>query len=114
MRSLGTQRRSWLWMMVRPTRRPELLRRFLGVKVLRHSRNLGYGAGLKTAFQYAIEGGYDGLVTLDCDGQHEPALIPELGVPAWQMPTSYRGADISRSSIRTSDLLRTRRESTLR
>ncbi len=57
---------------------PELLRRFAAVKVLRHRRNLGYGAGLRTAFQYTIEGGYDGLVTLDCDGQHEPALIPEL------------------------------------
>jgi glycosyltransferase involved in cell wall biosynthesis len=59
-------------------RTPELLRRFVGVKVLRHSRNLGYGAGLRTAFQYTIEGGYDALVTLDCDGQHEPGRIPEL------------------------------------
>jgi dolichol-phosphate mannosyltransferase len=59
-------------------RTPELLRAFPGVKVIRHPRNLGYGAGLRTAFQHAIEQGYDGLVTLDCDGQHEPALIPLL------------------------------------
>ena len=59
-------------------RTAELLERFPGVKVIRHPRNLGYGAGLKTAFRHAIEAGYDGLVTLDCDGQHEPALIPEL------------------------------------
>jgi dolichol-phosphate mannosyltransferase len=40
--------------------------------------NRGYGAGLQTAFQATIDGGYDGVVTLDCDGQHEPARIPEV------------------------------------
>jgi dolichol-phosphate mannosyltransferase len=55
---------------------PERLRRFPQVQVIRHGRNLGYGAGLRSAFQRTIEGGYDGLVTLDCDGQHEPSLIP--------------------------------------
>lgn len=59
-------------------RTPELLLQFPGIDVLRHPRNLGYGAGLRTAFRYAIDAGFDGLVTLDCDGQHEPALIPEL------------------------------------
>ncbi len=43
--------------------------------------NRGYGAALDSAFQRAIEGGYDGLVTLDCDGQHEPSLIPEVAAP---------------------------------
>ena len=59
-------------------RTPVLLRQFPAVQVVRHPRNLGYGAGLRTAFQRALEGGYDGLVTLDCDGQHEPVLIPAL------------------------------------
>lgn len=49
-----------------------------GVRTIRHDRNMGYGASLRTAFQTAITQGYDGLVTLDCDGQHEPALIPVL------------------------------------
>jgi dolichol-phosphate mannosyltransferase len=57
---------------------PTLLRRFPAVRTIRHDRNLGYGAGLRTAFQATIDGGYDGLVTLDCDGQHEPERIPEL------------------------------------
>jgi glycosyltransferase involved in cell wall biosynthesis len=57
---------------------PILLARFPTIQVVRHPSNLGYGAGLRTAFQRAIEGGYDGLVTLDCDGQHEPCRIPEL------------------------------------
>jgi dolichol-phosphate mannosyltransferase len=59
-------------------RTPELLRRFPAIEVIRHPRNLGYGAGLRTAFRHTIDGGYDGLVTLDCDGQHEPSRIPEL------------------------------------
>jgi glycosyltransferase involved in cell wall biosynthesis len=57
---------------------PSLLRGFPKVQTIRHARNLGYGAGLRTAFQVTIDGGYDGLVTLDCDGQHEPKRIPDL------------------------------------
>jgi dolichol-phosphate mannosyltransferase len=48
------------------------------VQVIRHERNRGYGAGLRSAFGRALEGGYDGLVTIDCDGQHEPSLIPTI------------------------------------
>jgi dolichol-phosphate mannosyltransferase len=59
-------------------RTPELLRGFPSVQVIRHPHNLGYGAGLRSAFTRAIEAGYDGLVTLDCDGQHEPSLIPTI------------------------------------
>ena len=35
-------------------------------------------ASRRLAFDYATEHGYDVLVTIDCDGQHEPRLIPEL------------------------------------
>jgi glycosyltransferase involved in cell wall biosynthesis len=59
-------------------RTPELLHEIPGVRTIRHPRNLGYGAGLRTAFEATLSGGYDGVVTLDCDGQHEPARIPEL------------------------------------
>jgi glycosyltransferase involved in cell wall biosynthesis len=62
-------------------RTPELLGRFPQIQVIRHPKNRGYGAGLKSAFRRAIEGGYDGLVTLDCDGQHEPEMIPEVAAP---------------------------------
>jgi dolichol-phosphate mannosyltransferase len=57
---------------------PRRLQDLPQVRVIRHPRNLGYGAALKTAFDAAISGGYQGVVTLDCDGQHEPALIPRL------------------------------------
>lgn len=59
-------------------RTPELLSREMDVRTLTHETNLGYGAALRTAFEYALENEYDVLVTIDCDGQHEPKLIPEL------------------------------------
>lgn len=55
-----------------------LLREITGIKVVTHVRNQGYGAALRTAFEQALLGGYDGLVTIDCDGQHQPQLIPEM------------------------------------
>jgi glycosyltransferase involved in cell wall biosynthesis len=48
------------------------------VHLITHKRNLGYGAALKSAFEYSIHKGYDVLVTIDCDGQHQPQLIPRL------------------------------------
>jgi glycosyltransferase involved in cell wall biosynthesis len=45
---------------------------------IRHDKNRGYGAALTTAFDYAISAGYDVLVTIDCDGQHEPQRIQQL------------------------------------
>ena len=59
-------------------RTPLLLSEMDGIQVVRHAKNQGYGAGLKTAFDYAIEHGYDVLVTIDCDGQHQPQLIPAM------------------------------------
>lgn len=49
-----------------------------GAIVLNHSINRGLGAALRTGFAYAREGGYDVVVTIDADGQHNPAEIPRL------------------------------------
>lgn len=54
------------------------LAKFPEVRVARHPRNLGYGAALRSAFEYAQREKFDVLVTIDCDGQHEPRLIPAL------------------------------------
>ncbi len=48
------------------------------IAVIRHPSNRGYGAALVSAFQYAIDNEYDFLVTLDCDGQHQPQRIPRF------------------------------------
>jgi len=49
-----------------------------GASVLRHNTNLGKGAGLRTGFRWAVEHGYEAAVTLDADGQTDPAFIPAL------------------------------------
>jgi dolichol-phosphate mannosyltransferase len=56
----------------------ELLAERSDVHLIRHERNRGYGAALISAFEFAIARGYDVLVTIDCDGQHQPQLIPRF------------------------------------
>ncbi|QHN08779.1 glycosyltransferase family 2 protein [Methanothermobacter sp. THM-2] len=49
-----------------------------GARVIRHHKNMGKGAALKTGFEAADA---DIVVTLDADGQHNPAEIPKLVEP---------------------------------
>jgi glycosyltransferase involved in cell wall biosynthesis len=53
----------------------------LGADVVRHETNLGYGAAIRSLFERAREFGADILVTLDGDGQHNPAEIPTFVKP---------------------------------
>ncbi len=55
--------------------------RKLGVSVLRHPFNLGYGSAVQTDYMYAVENGYEYLVQIDADGQHNPKDIPTLLKP---------------------------------
>ena len=52
--------------------------RSVGATVLRHDVNRGKGAALKTGFAWALEHGFDGVITLDADGQHLPGEIPKF------------------------------------
>jgi dolichol-phosphate mannosyltransferase len=56
----------------------ELLAARSDVKVIHHAKNAGYGQSLIDAFNFAGEHGYDWVITMDCDEQHEPAMIPEF------------------------------------
>jgi len=47
-----------------------------GAEVMRQAPNQGKGRALKTGFTVALERGYDAVVTLDADGQHDPHEIP--------------------------------------
>jgi glycosyltransferase involved in cell wall biosynthesis len=49
-----------------------------GAIVIRHEVNRGKGEGLKTGFSYALENGYDGVISIDADLQHDPNVIPEF------------------------------------
>ena len=49
-----------------------------GAIVAPHPVNLGYGAALQTGYRYALRRGYDAVLQLDADGQHDPDSIPAL------------------------------------
>ena len=49
-----------------------------GAVVADHLCNLGYGRAIQTAVLYATRGGYERLITLDADGQHDPAQVRPL------------------------------------
>lgn len=49
-----------------------------GVYVVSHPCNLGYGASLQTGYKYADINGFDIVVQIDADGQHNPEDIRSL------------------------------------
>jgi glycosyltransferase involved in cell wall biosynthesis len=49
-----------------------------GARVLRHPFNLGIGGAVQSGFMFALENGYDYLVQVDADGQHDPVEIAKL------------------------------------
>jgi len=53
----------------------------LGAEVIRHDKNLGYGAALKSLFKAAMKYSPDIVITLDADLQHDPSYIPKLIEP---------------------------------
>jgi len=48
------------------------------VKVARLPFNLGVGAAVRTGLRYAVDNGYQRVVVVDADGQHDPATIATL------------------------------------
>jgi dolichol-phosphate mannosyltransferase len=56
----------------------QLLSEQSDLRIITHPHNRGYGAALISAFAYALAHNAEVLVTMDCDGQHEPARIPVL------------------------------------
>jgi dolichol-phosphate mannosyltransferase len=60
---------------------PDILDRLrpeLGLDLIRHEANAGYGRAMREAFARAHRDGYDWVITMDCDEQHEPASIPDF------------------------------------
>ena len=49
-----------------------------GARVLHHPFNLGIGGAVQSGFVYALEYGYDYMVQVDGDGQHDPLEIQTL------------------------------------
>jgi dolichol-phosphate mannosyltransferase len=57
---------------------PALLAAAPGVHAITHLENRGYGQSLIAALHFAGRRGFDWVITMDCDEQHEPAQIPEF------------------------------------
>lgn len=60
-----------------------------GAMVLTHPFNLGVGAAMRTGFRFALDEGYEVVVQVDADGQHEAAEVARL------VATIEQGADVA-------------------
>lgn len=49
-----------------------------GAETIRLTENMGKGASLKAGFRYALNKGYDAVITMDGDAQHSPEDIPKF------------------------------------
>ncbi|CAD6493859.1 MAG: UDP-N-acetylglucosamine--dolichyl-phosphate N-acetylglucosaminyltransferase [Candidatus Argoarchaeum ethanivorans] len=49
-----------------------------GAVVVSHGVNTGYGAAIRSCFNYAKEHGLEVMVIFDGDGQHDPSYIPDF------------------------------------
>jgi dolichol-phosphate mannosyltransferase len=72
----------------------DILRRQSDLQIIRHPVNRGYGQSLIDAFAYADSHGYDWVITMDCDEQHEPERIPafieEIRTDRWDLISGSR------------------------
>jgi glycosyltransferase involved in cell wall biosynthesis len=49
-----------------------------GATVVQLPFNLGVGGAMRLGFRHALANGYDSVVQIDADGQHNPASVPSL------------------------------------
>lgn len=72
----------------------DLLAQRSDIHLVRHAVNRGYGQSLIDAFNFADRHGYDWVITMDCDEQHEPEMIPHfiraIGKDKWDVISGSR------------------------
>ena len=49
-----------------------------GARVASLPFNLGVGGAMRVGFRYALENGFDNVIQVDSDGQHDPTSVPAL------------------------------------
>ncbi|KPJ50902.1 hypothetical protein AMJ40_01520 [candidate division TA06 bacterium DG_26] len=49
-----------------------------GIHTIRNPNNLGKGNALRSGFRWALNHGYDAVLTIDADCQHDPESIPSM------------------------------------
>jgi dolichol-phosphate mannosyltransferase len=52
-----------------------VIARQAGAQVILHGRNMGKGISLRDGFEYALKKGYEVVITMDGDGQHDPKSL---------------------------------------
>lgn len=62
--------------------------RHAGATVISHPYNLGYGTSLHTGYCYALRQGFDRVLQMDADGQHDASMLARL------LSGLERGADV--------------------
>jgi len=64
------------------------------IQLVRHPVNRGYGQSIIDAFRFTDAHGYDWIITMDCDEQHEPEMIPafidEIRSDRWDLISGSR------------------------
>lgn len=71
-----------------------------GAEVIERRPNAGKGAALRAGFRHALEADFDGVLTLDGDGQHDPAQIPAfLAAFAPVTPPDGAGGTVARPDL---------------
>jgi glycosyltransferase involved in cell wall biosynthesis len=79
----------------------ELLAKRSDIQLIQHPENRGYGQSIIDSFNYADARGYDWVITMDCDEQHEPERIPEflrqINKDRWDMISGSRYLKPSKS-----------------
>jgi len=60
-----------------------------GAVVVSHPFNLGYGVAIQTGYKYAFAKGYDFVVQMDGDGQHDTSFISKVLAPVQADKTDF-------------------------
>ena len=84
----------------------EIARSFPGVKVFEFPVNLGHGVALQVTYRYCIEHNVKYVVTLDADGQNDPAEMPQILAPLQSDQADFVVASRVLGEDKTTDVVR--------
>jgi dolichol-phosphate mannosyltransferase len=63
--------------------------RTAGATVIRHEKNLGVGAGIRSGLNYGLKNGFDIAVVMSGDDQHEPKELPVVLDPLFSGESKF-------------------------
>ncbi|HUX04153.1 MAG TPA: glycosyltransferase family 2 protein [Acidimicrobiales bacterium] len=84
----------------------EIARSYPNVIVIEFPVNLGHGVALQVTYRYCIDNGVKFIVTLDADGQNDPAEIPQILAPLVNDEADFVVASRRLGVDQTTDLFR--------